>query len=351
MLVLRVPQCSAAALTEEIVAIPSFRAASAARDALRNGMSNTVCLIALLALTALLVWFGFGALRFKSSCLKWAGVGFAAVLTVAVSSVSALTAAGLVRQHTRSAPLLELKVEPTPERIARGKAVTDSFCSACHTPTLTGGSDVAKHLPIKIGSFVAANLTPGGALRRWSDGEIFRAIRNGVDANGRWLTIMSFTNASRLSDEDTKAVIAYLRSLPPAGASTPAPLDRFNLLGIVMLGAGLLPDAKPVTTASIAAPPRGATAEYGEYLLSYQDCRECHGKNLTGGVPGQLPPLGPDLGIVKTWTRTQFMATMRTGIDPTGRRISDQMPWRPVGRMADDELAAMHLYLTQLPPS
>ena len=151
--------------------------------------------------------------------------------------------------------------------------------------------------------------------------------------------------------DDTMAVIAYLRSLAAAGAPTPGPLDRFNLLGITMLGAGLLPDAKPVTAARIAAPPRGPTAQYGEYLLSYQDCRECHGRNLSGGVPGQLPPLGPGLGIINEWTLAQFIATMRTGIDPNGHQIGEQMPWRPIGRMDDDELAAMYQYLTRLSPS
>ena len=84
-------------------------------------------------------------------------------------------------------------------------------------------------------------------------------------------------NTGAVNRDDTVAVIAYLRSLPAAGAPTPGQLDRFNLLGLAMLGAGMLPDAKPVIVASISAPPRGPTAKYGEYLLSYQDCRECHG--------------------------------------------------------------------------
>ena len=61
-----------------------------------------------------------------------------------------------------------------------------------------------------VGSFVSANLTPAGRLRGWSDGEIFRAIRNSVDADGRWLMLMSYTNAGKLSDDDILAVIAYI---------------------------------------------------------------------------------------------------------------------------------------------
>jgi hypothetical protein len=47
---------------------------------------------------------------------------------------------------------------------------------------------------------VSSNLPPAGQLSRWSDGEMFRAIRNSVDAEGRRLIVMSYTNASKLSD-------------------------------------------------------------------------------------------------------------------------------------------------------
>jgi hypothetical protein len=79
---------------------------------------------------------------------------------------------------------------------------------------------------------------------------------------------------------------------------------------------------------------KNPTSLYGEYILSYQDCRECHGANLTGGVPGQLAPLGPDLNLVKDWRLDEFLATMHTGVDPNGHAISKQMPWRPIGRMS-----------------
>jgi mono/diheme cytochrome c family protein len=316
-------------------------------------MQDIVALAAMVALIALLVWLGVRALRADHVVVKWGGVGLAAMLAVTLSGVSGLTAAGIVKQHARSAPVPDLKIEATPERIARGRAIADGFCAGCHSKSgvLSGGGDVGEDLPLPIGSFVPANLTPAGVLKLWSDGEIFRAIRNGVDAQGGWLAIMSFTNAGRLSDDDTRAVIAYIRSLPATGEPTRDPPDHFSLLGLAMLGAGLLPDAKPVFTGVIVAPPKAPTARYGRYLLSYQDCRECHGKDLSGGVPGQLPPLGPDLIIVKDWSQAQFITTMRTGVDPNGHRLEEQMPWRPIGRMDDDELAAIYQFLAALPRS
>jgi mono/diheme cytochrome c family protein len=316
-------------------------------------MQNIISLVALIAIAALLVWSGFRTWRAKNRFLKWGGAGLLALLAVAVSSASALTAVGMIKQHSRWAPVPDIKVGATPELIARGKEISDGFCSGCHskTGTLTGGADLGNDLPVPIGSLVSSNLTAAGPLKNWSDGEVFRAIRNGVDAEGRWLTMMSYVNAGQLSDDDTEAVIAYIRSLPAAGSQTPEPPDHLNLLGVAMLGAGMLPNGKPIVTGHISAPLKGPTFQFGEYILSYQDCRECHGKNLTGGVPGQLGPLGPDLNLVKDWTLEGFIATMRTGVDPNGHQLSKQMPWRPIGRMGDDELAAIYQYLTHLPNS
>ena len=139
--------------------------------------------------------------------LKWTSVGIAALLTIPLSSVSALTIVGMVKQHTRRALVPDLRVEATPERIARGKARADSFCGTCHSKsgTLTGGGDMSEDLLIPIGSFVPTNLTPAGPLKHWSDGEIFRAIRNGIGADGSWLVLMSYINAGRMSDDDTLA--------------------------------------------------------------------------------------------------------------------------------------------------
>jgi mono/diheme cytochrome c family protein len=314
---------------------------------------HTVILLVMLIATALLGWSGIRAWRAKSNLLKWGGVGVAALLTATVSSTSVLAIAGLVKLHTRHAPIPELKVAVTPKQIQRGQAIADSFCGACHSKSnpLTGDVDIGEHFPISVGSFVSSNLTPAGQLSRWSDGEIFRAIRNALDADGHWLIVMSYTNAGKLSDDDTQALIAYLRSRPAAGRKTMDPPDRLNLLGVIMLGAGMLPGGKPVFTGAITAPPKARTAQYGEYILSYQDCRECHGANLTGGVEGQLGPIGPDLNLVKGWKLEEFVSTMRTGVDPGGHKLGEEMPWRPIGKMDDEELGAVYEYLTHLPGS
>jgi hypothetical protein len=117
-------------------------------------------------------------------------------------------------------------------------------------------------------------------LSKWSDDDIFRAVRNAMDPDGRCLVMMSYTNADKLSDEDTRAVIAYLRSLTTARHPTATPPDRFKYAGLDDVL------SRPISTGVVTAPPKGPTSRFGELILSYQDCRGCHGSEQTGGTPG-----------------------------------------------------------------
>jgi mono/diheme cytochrome c family protein len=313
-------------------------------------MFNVICVATLIAATAMLVQLSIWASRAPVAFVKWAGVGIGIVLIAILAATASVMTVGLYRLNARSAPVSDLKIAGTPEQIERGHAIADDFCASCHSKTgmLTGGFDVGKKIPVPIGSFVSANLTPAGRLGRWSDGEIFRAIRNSVDAKGSWLVIMSLTNAGNLSDDDIQSLIAYLRSTAADGEQTRDPPDEVSPLGVAMLGAGLLPRGKPVFTGAIAAPAKAPTVQYGQYIVSYQDCRQCHGDDLAGGKGG-LTPAGPDLNLVKEWKREEFITAMRTGIDPIGHEIdADKMPWRDIGKMDDIELGALHEYLIHL---
>src|SRR5258708_38486431 len=197
-------------------------------------MLIVVVLMMLIVAAAFLTRSGSRWWRNENIALKWVGAGLAAVSAAAVALVSVLMIAGLAKLHARSAPTPVIKVAGTAGQIQRGRAISDSFCGACHSTTglLTGGLDIGGHFPIPVGSFVSSNLTPAGDLSRWSDGEIFRAIRNSVDADGRWLVVMSYTNAGKLSDDDTQALVAYLRSAPAAGQKALSPPDHLNPLGL-----------------------------------------------------------------------------------------------------------------------
>ena len=238
-------------------------------------MPNGFWLTVLIVLSALLVLSGMRARRIRSIGMRIAAMALLAIASISALSASVMAIAGIIKANSRTAPIPTVHIIGNREQIERGAQIADSFCGACHSQSgpLTGGMDIGKDLAVPVGSFVSSNLTPTGLLSHWTDGEIFRAIRNGVDAQGNWLTIMSYTNVSHLSDTDIEALIAYLRSRAPAGAPTANPPDHFNLLGLMMLGAGMLPSGAPVLTGTIEAPPPSATVEYGSYILSFQDVR------------------------------------------------------------------------------
>jgi len=310
-----------------------------------------------LLILALAVLFGLLARRswrVKNRFLKWVGVLLSALLALVFTLVSVLVLVGMVKAYTPhkvAAP--ELNVAQTPENLQRGEHLANSFCTSCHSTTgelpLSGGIDMAKDFPIPLGSLVTVNLTPAGPLKDWTDGEIFNILRHGVDPQGRRLVIMSNARVRYLSDEDTQALIAYLRSQPAVENETPNPPDRVNMLALLMLGAGMLPDGLPSVAGPVLAPPKGPTVAYGEYILSFQDCRNCHGEDLKGGKEGQLAPIGWNLDPVKKWSAEQFITTMRSGVNPEGYHLSENMPWKQIGRMDDIELQAIHAYLASLP--
>lgn len=97
----------------------------------------------------------------------------------------------------------------------------------------------------------------------------------------------------------------------------------------------------------------GVTAEYGEYLVNAHGCKSCHSENLAGGQPAEPgAPFALNLtpgGELAGWSEADFFTTLRTGVVPTGRILSDSMPWVGFGKMTDDETTAVWMYLQSLP--
>jgi len=316
--------------------------------------TNIALWLVMVAVCVLFGWLALKAWRAKNAMIKWAGVVLSGLLTLALAVVSVVTLSGLLKFYVpKNIPVPDIKVAGTSEQIQRGQHLANAFCVECHSTSrelpLSGGRDMGKDFPIPLGSFVPPNLTPGGELKDWSDGEILRVLRSGVDDKEHGLMFMSIVQVRHMSDDDLAAVIAFLRSQPAVENKTQEPPDQPTFLAAIMSGAGMLPKPLAPVTGPITAPPVGPTAEYGEYLIGFQDCRGCHGADLTGGTPGQLPPVGPNLRLVKGWTAEQFITTLRTGVDPSGHQLKDTMPWQTISRLDDVELAAMHAYLASLP--
>ncbi len=98
-----------------------------------------------------------------------------------------------------------------------------SSCALCH------GTDGAGGLKISwkpMGTLWVRNITPepDTGIGRWTDAQIARAIRSGVSADGRMLHWqgMIWDHASNWDEEDVRALIVYLRNIPPVRRQIPA---------------------------------------------------------------------------------------------------------------------------------
>jgi hypothetical protein len=69
-------------------------------------------------------------------------------------------------------------------------------------------------------------------------------------------------------------------------------------------------------------------------------------------MPRQIGAIGPSLAVVKDWKLEEFIATLRSGVDPNGCALDgNRIPWRAIGKMDDEELGAIYAYLKRLPDS
>ncbi len=324
-----------------------------------------VNLIVLLIVIAIAVFFGrltYRAVKAQRLWVKIAGGLGAGLLTLLFSAIAFLGAKGMASLYfPGAAPAPDLTVDGTPEQIARGEYLVNIACVGCHSPVgpdgrptgehpLSGGWNIAEAEGFGfIGDMVAENLTPGGKLAEYSDGELFRVLRYSINKQGHELGMMSFLPYRELSNDDTEAIIAYLRSLPPV-PTTAVTGDNMNFLGAIMSGAGLFGEPPPPAPAIVNAPPQGENAEYGKYVATFGECRGCHGTDMTGSPATSVSPaIVNPRPFVGSLTLEEFIQTMRTGVRPNGTPFNEGMPWQNASKMTDEDLSALFAYLTTDP--
>jgi mono/diheme cytochrome c family protein len=126
----------------------------------------------------------------------------------------------IVRGATAGIPEPDLAAVRTAEEralVSRGRYLyTIASCAFCHNPTGAGGQKVSWR---PFGTLWTRNITSDRrtGIGAWSDAQIVRAIRSGIAADGRVLHWqgMIWDHASNWDEEDVRAIVAYLRLLPP----------------------------------------------------------------------------------------------------------------------------------------
>ena len=323
-------------------------------------IGNLLFLALFVGLTFLFGWLTWRAIRASKLWVKIAGSIGAGLLTALCAALAFLGGKGLAAMYLPGAnPAPDITVAGTADQIARGEYLVNLSCIGCHSAVGADGRPTEAH-PLSggwnlsasegfgfIGDMVTENLTPGGKLAGYSDGEIFRALRHGVNQDGQLLAMMSLLTYNQLSNEDTEAIVAYLRTLD-ATATDGATGDNINYLGDVMFGAGMFGQPTgPAAPDTITAPPQDVTAKYGKYMTTFGECRGCHGPDVTGTEASATGPAIPNPRLlVATVSQEQFFTMMRSGVKPDGVAFPETMPWQSAAKMTDDDLAALYAYLT-----
>lgn len=288
---------------------------------------------------------------------KWIGIVLGSLVGLLLVGGVVLFLNGNARLNkTYDFPPSNIVIPTDTASIEFGKHRAETLCESCHGKDLGGVVNWFNADP--LGTIDSANLTAGeGGIGQefTSDEDYVRAIRHGIDPDGKPLFMPAVFSTSYLSDEDLGAVIAYLRTIPSVDRKTNG--QRLTPLAKIMLAAGTL-GKLPVEAVShetqVSAPERGVSVDYGNYLVNTNDCRVCHGQELAGGKHPDptLAIITPNLtpgGEVGFWSEEDFINTIRTGITPGDHQFSEHMPWETYKLFTDDELKAIYMYLQSLP--
>ncbi|HRO09069.1 MAG TPA: c-type cytochrome [Saprospiraceae bacterium] len=279
-------------------------------------------------------------------------------------------------------PAPDLKIEITQDKIERGSYLANHvmLCMDCHStrdwnhfsgPMVAGtegkgGEKFDQKLGFP-GTYIAPNITPFN-LKTWTDGEIFRAVTEGVTKEGRALfPIMPHHLYGQLDKKDIESVIAYIRKLNPIESQNEISVSDFPMNFII--------NTIPQKAVFSKIPDPSDKLSYGKYMITAAGCMDCHtrqeqgkfvGEPYAGGAEFKLPDgsiirsanLTPDnITGIGSWSSDAFVAhfkayTDSSYVNPVVHPGNEQtiMPWTMYAGMNKEDLEAIYTYLHNLKP-
>jgi cytochrome c553 len=252
--------------------------------------------------------------------------------------------------------------------LERGRYLFESIaaCGNCHTPKTPQGPDMARDLAggpkfdEPFGVAIAPNITPDPetGIGKWTDAQIISAIRDGKRPDGSIIgPPMPIPLYRGISDDDARAMVAYMRSVKPVVNKVPRSAYKVPL-----------PPAYGPPVGSVASVPRTDTLRYGAYLAGpVGHCLECHSTPGPNGAPdfvnqagaGGLEfkgPWGVSLAAnitphgLRDWSDADIKKAVTEGVRPDGRRLKPPMAFGYYKTMAAADHDAIVAFLRSMPP-
>ena len=295
----------------------------------------------------------------------WAALGLVLAAAALWAGVWALNVRGESPIPADAAPFVA-----TPLQVERGAYLARAGnCATCHTAR--GGAAYAggRGLETPFGTVFSSNLTPDDAtgLGRWSAAHFWRAMHHGRSMDGRLLyPAFPYTDYTLVTREDSDALFAYLRSLPPVAQARPAHALRFPYDTQAALAVWRALYFEPGRFEAVVDRP--ADWNRGAYLVrGLGHCSACHtqrnalgaselGLQLGGGlIPVQnwyAPSLlSADEAGVAEWSTQEVVDLLKTGRSARGSAMGPmaEVVARSTQHLNEADLRAMAVYLQSLP--
>ena len=228
--------------------------------------------------------------------------------------------------------------------VEHGKRIAHVLgCDGCHTADFSGQdwSDP------ELGTLWTANLTKSAA--KHSDDELLAMITTGRRPDRALLDMPSHL-FTQVHEDDLRAVLAYLRSMPEVGEVHPEPTFEPKLAE--KMKSGEYRDSAQEIAYAGDDWPRDLGPQYamGRHIVR-ATCAECHGTDLrgeedvlTGG------PRSADLRIVAAYDPKDFETLLTTGKAAGNRELGlmSKVARNRFPHLTPDERSAVREYLVKL---
>ena len=255
------------------------------------------------------------------------------------------------------------------EIIERGRYLAVAGdCTACHTPIggklFSGGRPLATPFGILLAPNITSDQT---GIGDWTPDDLYNLLHNGIGRGGIHIyPAMPYTYYTRMTRDDSTAILAYLKSTDPVhnevqSNQLPFPLNiRTSLIAwnaLFFTPGEFKPD-----------PSKSAAWNRGAYLVEGPEhCGMCHTpKNLLGAdkggaayqgysLQGWVAPnlTGDKRAGLSAWTEEdiyQYLATGRNRFDiasgPMAEAVQDS-----TSHLTESDLRAMATYIKDQPAS
>lgn len=297
------------------------------------------------------------------------------IFAIAICAAGYLYVKGIPHYDFKpTAEILNLKVEPDSQRIARGLKISSLLCAECHSDkdrNLTGR--LMLDMPKEFGIIHSYNITQDKTygIGNWTDGELYYFLRTGIRKDGSWAPPY-MPKFPLLADEDIYSIIAWLRSddarlKPNQNEALP---NKANMLVKVLSNTVFSPP--PLPQSKLTIPDTSNEIAFGKYIADdLCGCFGCHSadfktmnilepKKSAGYYGGGNPMLNYEGKIVRTanitmdketgignWSYEDFYKAVKLGMNPKGGPL--HYPMFPHNTLTDQEVKSMYSFLKTVP--